>query len=324
MSLPGFPRLLGDIGGTNARFALQHPGGIDRVQVLRCADFDSLQQALRHYLQAQRASVRHAALGIANPVHSDSLRMTNHHWSFSIEQLRAELGLQELLVINDFAAQALALPVLPDHELQQVGGGRAAPDAARVVLGAGTGLGVGALLPAGEGRWQALAGEGGHVSFSPADEQEVELWRHARERHGHVSAERLLSGSGLELIHRWLGELAGGAPERDAAAITRGALHEDDELCRQTLRMFCGMLGTLAGNLALTLDARAGVYVGGGIVPRIAGLFAASPFRQRFEAKGRFAGALAEIPVYVIHSAWPGLLGAGAALQQHLQGRSDA
>ncbi len=324
MNLPGFPRLLGDVGGTNARFALQHREGIGHVQVLRCADFASLQQALRHYLQGQGVSVRHAALGIANPVHSDSLRMTNHHWNFSVEQVRAELGLQDLLVINDFAAQALALPVLPDHELQQVGGGRGVPGAARVVLGAGTGLGVGALLPAGKGRWQALAGEGGHVSFSPADEQEVDLWRHARQLHGHVSAERLLSGSGLELIHRWLGERAGGAPARDAAAITRGALHEGDELCRQTVRMFCGMLGTLAGNLALTLDARAGVYVGGGIVPRIAELFAASPFRQRFESKGRFTSTLAEIPVYVIHSAWPGLLGAGAALQQHLQGLGDA
>ncbi len=325
MNAPPFPRLLGDIGGTNARFALQDEAGIGRVQVLRCADFPTLQRAMAHYLEQQRVQVREAALGIANPVHSDRLRMTNHHWEFSISEVRSELGLQRLLVINDFAAQALALPLLPAQELQRVGGGSAVAGATRAVVGAGTGLGVGALLPQGDGSWQPLAGEGGHVSFSPSDEEEVELWRHARTRHGHVSAERLLCGRGLELIHEWLCCRDGvGDFALDAAAITRRGLQGEDARCRKVLEMFCGMLGTLAGNVALTLDARGGVYIGGGIVPRLGEWFAASPFRRRFEDKGRFASALAAIPVHVIHSAWPGLIGAGAALQQPPRESRDA
>ncbi len=313
------PRLLADIGGTNARFALQQRDGIEQVRVLACAAFATLGDAMRHYLDDCGAEVRHAALGIANPVQGDHLRMTNHHWEFSIEALRRELGLDTLLVLNDFAALALALPLLPPHELQTVGGGRSDPAAPRVVLGAGTGLGVGALLRQRDGSWHALAGEGGHVSFSPADDDEAELWRFARARHGHVSAERLLCGRGLELIHAWLSARDGVAESAcDAATITQQALNGSDARCMRALDMFCAMLGTLAGNLALTFDARGGVYVGGGIVPRLGEYFSRSPFRERFEAKGRFASSLAHIPTHVIHSPWPGLLGAGAALQNLL------
>jgi glucokinase len=319
------PRLVADIGGTNARFALQHDDRIDRMQVLACAEFATLGDALRHYLQGQGAQVRHAALGIANPVHGDRLRMTNHHWEFSIDALRRELGLDTLLVLNDFATLALALPLLPAQELRQVGGGEADERAPRAVVGAGTGLGVAGLLPAHAGSWLPVAGEGGHVSFSPADDDEAELWRFARKRHGHVSAERLLCGRGLELIHAWLCERDGAADEAgDAAAITRRAMDQSDARCARAVDMFCGMLGTLAGNVALTFDARGGLYIGGGIVPRLGEHFARSPFRARFEAKGRFATALARIPVQVIHSPWPGLLGAGAALRQHLGEPSHA
>ena len=319
------PRLVADIGGTNARFALQHDGRIDRMQVLACADFATLGDAVRHYLQGHGVQVRHAALGIANPVHGDRLRMTNHHWEFSIDALRRELGLDTLLVLNDFATLALALPLLPAQELRQVGGAEPEADAPRAVVGAGTGLGVAGLLPARRGTWLPVAGEGGHVSFSPADDDEAELWRFARRRHGHVSAERLLCGRGLELIHAWLCERDGAAGEaRDAATITQRALGGEDARCARAVDMFCGMLGTLAGNVALTFDARGGLYVGGGIVPRLGEHFARSPFRARFEAKGRFATALARIPVLVIHSPWPGLLGAGAALRQHLGEPSHA
>ncbi len=325
MTTHSFPRLVADIGGTNARFALHIGHDIGRMQVLACADFAQLADAVRYYLRACDAQVRHAALGVANPVHGDFLRMTNHHWEFSIEALRRELGLDSLLVLNDFATLALALPLLPSDELRQIGGACAVAHAPRAVVGAGTGLGVAGLMPTRDGGWLPVAGEGGHVSFSPADDDEAELWRFARARHGHVSAERLLCGRGLELIHAWLcardGETANAV---DAAYITDHALRRDDARCTRAVDMFCGMLGTLAGNVALTFDARGGLYIGGGIVPRLGDYFARSPFRERFDAKGRFSQALARIPVQVIQSPWPGLLGAAAALRDHLGERTDA
>ncbi len=320
-SEPDFPWLLGDVGGTHARFALCTAAGIEQVQVLACADYPTLTDAVAHYLAAVgQPSVRHAAIGIANPVYGDAVRMTNHHWAFSIEAVRRALGLTSILVLNDFAVLAQALPFIPASELRQVGGGPAAPDAPRALLGAGTGLGVSGLIPDGHGGWLPLAGEGGHVSFAPFDEREVAVWRIARERFGgHVSAERLLSGPGLEFLHQALAGIDGvAAPPLRAADISARALAGSDPLCVQTLTLFCTLLGTVAGDLAITLGARGGVYIGGGIVPRLGEFFARSPFRARFEDKGRTSAYLRDIPVWVIHSPHPALLGAATALQQHL------
>lgn len=320
-SEPDFPWLLGDVGGTHARFALRTSAGIERVEVLACAAFPSLQEAVAHYLaEVGRPAVRHAAVGIANPVYGDAVRMTNHHWAFSIEAVRRALGLTTFVVLNDFAALARALPLLPASELRQVGGGPAAPDAPLALLGAGTGLGVSGLIPDGRGGWVPLAGEGGHVSFAPYDEREVAVWRIARERFGgHVSAERLLSGPGLEFLHQALAQIdATAAAALRAADISERGLAGSDPLCVQTLTLFCTLLGTVAADLAITLGARGGVYIGGGIVPRLGAFFARSPFRTRFEDKGRTSAYLRDIPVWVIHSPHPALLGAATALQQHL------
>ncbi len=319
------PRLLADIGGTNARFALHREGRIEHVRVLRCADFPGLADAVRRYLRdAGVDGVRHAALGIATPVAGDQVRMTNHHWSFSIAATRDALVLQTLLVLNDFTALALALPDLPGAELLRVGPPVApAAQGTRGVIGPGTGLGVGALVPLGR-RFMALAGEGGHVSFSPADEREVALWRFAQARHGHVSAERLLCGAGLRLIHDWLSAEAGrDGATIDAAGITRAALEHADPTSVEALALFCRLLGTAAGNLALTVGARGGVYIGGGIVPRFAEFFARSGFRARFEDKGRFRNYLADIPTYLIRDPWPGLRGVARALADALE-QTDA
>ena len=320
LSLPA-TRLVGDIGGTNARFALQTAQGLSDIRVLPTADYARFADALLAYLAAVGATaVRHVAIGIANPVYGDQIRMTNHHWSFSIAQTRAELGLQTFLVLNDFAVLARALPELPAAELVQVGGGSAVPGAPLALLGAGTGLGVSGLIPDGQGGWTPLAGEGGHVSFAPFDEREVAIWRLAHARFGHVSAERLLSGAGMEFLHQALGQIAGQTPpERSAAEITRLALDGSDALCRDTVTLFCTLLGTVAADLTITLGARGGVYIGGGIVPRLGDFFRHSPFRQRFEDKGRTSPYLRDIPVWVIHSPWPALLGAAAALDQFLQ-----
>jgi glucokinase len=314
-------RLVGDIGGTNARFALQTAQGLSEIRVLPTADYARFADALLDYLAAAGATtVRHVAIGIANPVYGDQIRMTNHHWAFSIAQTRAELGLETFLVLNDFAVLARALPELPAAELVQVGGGSGVPGAPLALLGAGTGLGVSGLIPDGQEGWTPLAGEGGHVSFAPFDEREVAIWRLAHARFGHVSAERLLSGAGMAFLHQALGQIAGQTPsERSAAEITRLALDGSDALCHDTVTLFCTLLGTVAADLAITLGARGGVYIGGGIVPRLGDFFRHSPFRQRFEDKGRTSPYLRDIPVWVIHSPWPALLGAAAALDQFLQ-----
>ncbi len=315
-------RLIADIGGTHARFALETaPGVLEDIDVMPCAAWPTLEAALREYLaRTGTRSVAHAAIGIANPVTSDWVQMTNHHWAFSIEATREALGLTTLLVINDFTALALALPELGEHELVQIGGVHAEAGSPIALLGPGTGLGVSALIPHADG-FTPLAGEGGHVSFAPFDEREAAIWRYARDRFGHVSAERLLSGPGLSVIHQALCDLAGEPCEvpMTAAQITEFALVGHCARCRETLDAFTAMLGTAAANLALTLGSRGGVYLGGGILPRMLDYFKTSPFRARFEDKGRFSGYLAAIPVYVITARYPALTGASAALSLHLE-----
>lgn len=316
-----YPRLLADVGGTYARFALETaPGVQEEVDVRSCDAFPSLQDAVRDYLdQTGARSVTHAAFGVATAVTSDQLCMTNNRWSFSIEALRQALGLESLLVINDFTALALALPHLPADTLRQVGGLAPAPNSPVALIGPGTGLGVSGLIPTADG-YVPLSGEGGHIAFAPRDDEEVAIWRFARQHFDHVSAERVLSGPGLALIHQArLDALSLPREPLSAAEITRRALGVQCTQCRATLDRFCAMLGSAAAGLALTLGARGGVYIGGGIVPRLGAEFARSPFRRRFENAGRCSAYLAAIPVYVIESPYPGLIGAGAALASHLR-----
>ena len=240
--------------------------------------------------------------------------MTNRDWSFSIDRLRQDLGLETLHVINDFAAVALAVPHLGAADVTRIGGGAAAQGAPIAVIGPGTGLGVSALVRT-PGRWTPVATEGGHVTLAAADEREAEVIAHLRRRFGHVSAERALSGPGLVNLHAALAALAGQA----AAAptdITARALAGADPLCRDAVAMFCAMLGTVAGDLALSLGARGGVYVAGGIVPDLGARFAATDFRARFEAKGRFKGYMAAIPTFVITMAQPAFTGLAALLEE--------
>ena len=327
---PSYPRLLGDIGGTNARFGLQMQAGepIQHVQVLPCAEHASMQDAVRHYLQqVQQPMPPVAALGMANPVTADWVSMTNHDWQFSISALRLTLGLQRLVVLNDFTALALALPFLPAQSLRQVGGEAAVTNAAIGLLGAGTGLGVSGLLPNGTDGWLPLSGEGGHVSLAAQSALEFAVIQHLQQRFGHVSAERVLCGQGLvDLVQALQALSSGSVHTSDTASFTSHTalstpaevMQQDqtDATATQALDLFCGFLGSVAGDLALTLGARGGIYIGGGIVPRLApARFAASPFRARFEAKGRFANYLQAIPVWVIDSpVSPALQGASAAL----------
>lgn len=313
-------RLLADVGGTNARFAFQAAPGapFEAVRVLPVADFPRLQDALRHYLAGiAPRTVQAAAIAIANPVLGDAVRMTNHYWAFSQRELQAELGFRHLRVLNDFTALALALPVLPEAHRRQVGGGTADPHAAIGLLGAGTGLGVSGLVPDGRGGWVPLQGEGGHVTLPAQDARERTVIDGLTRRHGHASGERVCSGEGLLDTFRVLCEAEGVAPGgiQTPADVTDAALARSSPQAVAALAVFCALLGTVAGNLALTLGARGGVYIGGGIVPRLGPAFDASAFRARFEGKGRFADYLRAIPVWVIDAPEsPALLGAARSL----------
>lgn len=319
MTVTHHPRLLGDVGGTNARFAWQHEPGapLSHVASSLCNEHDSLIDAIEHYLRGHTLPrPRACAIGIANPITGDKVCMTNHHWSFSIANLQRELGLERLVVINDFAALALSLPKLGPQHLRPIGGGEAVAGATRAVLGAGTGLGVSGLLPEASGRWSAITGEGGHVTLAASDDQEADVLALLRQRFGHVSAERVLSGPGLINLYGAVAMLARQpAPPLTAADILAQARAASNPICRTAIDMFCSFLGAMAGNLALTLGARGGVYVGGGMAPRMLPELLGSRFRERFESKGRFADYLATIPTWVIDSTTPAaLIGASHAL----------
>ncbi|MCU0957868.1 MAG: glucokinase [Hydrogenophaga sp.] len=315
------PRLLADIGGTNARFAWQAAPGepITDVTVLPCADYPGLADAIQGYLtEIGRQAPATAAVAIANPITGDHVQMTNHHWSFSQSELQQRFGFRRWRLLNDFTALALAVPALSPADLRQVGGTAALAGAPMALLGAGTGLGVSGLLPDGQGGWVPLAGEGGHVTLPAQTARERLVMDGLFRWHGHASAERLISGQGLLESFQLLCE----ADRADVdglttpAAVTAAALARQHPQAVEALDMFCALLGSVAGNLALTLGARGGVYVGGGIVPRLGTVFDRSAFRERFESKGRFRPYLSEIPVWVITASQsPALLGASRALE---------
>ncbi len=311
--------LIGDIGATNARFALIRPDGVtSAVRLYAMNDYSSLAEAVDTYLAELPSEGRpvQAVLAVASPITGDQVTLTNHAWTFSIEELRRHLGLRQLLVVNDFAANALAVPHLRARDRIQIGPGCPVADAPVGVIGPGTGLGVSALVPAPSGP-VPISGEGGHVTMAAASPDETAVLDLLRQRYDHVSAERLLSGPGLVNLYGTICELAGvPAASFRPAQITSPRIWDEDPHTREATAMFCAMLGTVAGNLALTLGARGGIYLTGGIVPRMAEVFAESKFRERFEAKGRFRSYLAAIPTYIIVRPLPGLLGAAALLKQ--------
>ncbi len=297
--------LLADIGGTNSRCALGDRGGVREIATFRNVDHESPAVLLGEYLarlpQARRPT--RAALAIAAPIRGDRVQMTNIGWSFSRAEMQRHLGLASLHVLNDFEANAWSLPQLGPGDLAQLGGGTALTGGAKVVLGPGTGLGVASLVPVAGG-WHAIAGEGGHVTLPARDAQEEALIRRARDRFGHCSAERLLSGPGLSFLH----EALHGGPELDAEEIGR-RIAAGDRDAAATLAAFFGFLATVAGDAALTLGALGGVYIGGGIVRRYREEFLRSDFRRRFEAKGRYAGYMGAIPTWLIVADNPALTG---------------
>lgn len=321
-----FPRLLADIGGTNIRLATQHGPGSSLSHVGRyaCASFATVEQAITHHLTAtDQPRPAAAAFGVATAVNGDTVRMTNHSWVFSQKELAQRLGLGRLVVVNDFIALALAVPGLQADDVRVLRDGPAVAGAACAVIGPGTGLGMAAVIPCGAGRPPiALGGEGGHATLGSNDAQEHAVLQHLGRRYGHVSAERALCGQGLVDIHEALCELRGRLPRPtalDPKTLLELALHDAAPDAQDAVQMFCALLGQVAGNAALTYGARGGVYIAGGIVPRLGELFERSAFMPRFLQKGRFTSYVERIPVYLIESTeMTALHGASVALDVDL------
>lgn len=313
-----FPRLLGDVGGTNARWAWQVAAGapLQNISVTPCGESESLVDAASSYLKQHGLSEPKAAsIGVATAVTGDHIQFTNNQWSFSVSELKRALNVNQCLVINDFTALALSLPALQSHDLQPLGGGASLANTAIALIGPGTGLGVSGLMPDGRGGYTAISGEGGHVTLAPADDFESSILTALRKQFAHVSAERALSGPGLVNLYCAMCDVDGIKPnDLRPQDVTQRALAGSDTQCIQTVRLFSSFLGNVAGNLALSLGATGGVYIGGGIVPQLGAAFDAALFRQRFEAKGRFADYLQSMPCWLITASTPALLGASRAL----------
>ncbi len=322
------PWLVADVGGTNARFGLvrRAGAGVDEVQVLPCAGHSGLGAAATAYLAGRAAAGApaqpgRASFALAAAIEGDAAVLTNSGWTVSGAGLRRELGLQEVVLLNDFEALALSLPQLRADEIEPIAnppGARSEPGRAMAVVGPGTGLGVALCVPTRHHQWIAVAGEGGHASLAPADDFESALLAVVRREFPHVSAERMLSGIGLPTLHRAVVVVRGSGPAEPLSTeeIGQRALSGSDPDCVATIDTFFAMLGGFAGSVALTAGARGGFYIAGGIAQKLRTLMLRSRFRERFEAKGRFASYLAGIPTALIVAPYCAMSGAAQALVQ--------
>jgi glucokinase len=315
-------RLVGDIGGTNARFGWQADGAarVEHQSSYRCADFSTLHEAIAHYLSEHSLPAPAAfAFGVATPVTGDTVRMTNQHWVFSVSALCAQLNGAHGVVINDFVALACAIPALNAQDVNAHSQFKATHNAPIALIGPGTGLGVATLFANQAGHYRANAGEGGHVTLAATTDFEARIIEVLRAKFGHVSAERAISGPGLVSLYESVCQLKNVAAQPfTPAEITTHAIARSDIHCIEAVQLFTSFLGNVAGNLALTIGAFGGVYIGGGIVPRLGAQFDVKLFRKSFESKGRFASYLSRIPSFVITCDAPALKGAAYYLDQHL------
>jgi glucokinase len=294
--------LLGDIGATNARLALLSDGVLGPISWFTVADFPRFTDAVDTFLErhCRQVTVPEALLAVAGPVTENRCVLTNCPWTIDAPELRAAFSFAKVHICNDFQATALSLPHLTGADLYPLGGGEALAAEPMAVLGPGTGLGVACFVP-GSPSSAVIASEGGHATMPACTPREEAVIAHLRREFGHVSAERVISGAGLENLYRAVVALDRvDAPTRNAAEITKAALDGDCPAARAALDLFCAMLGTIAGNVALTFGARGGVYIAGGIAPRLTDFMARSEFRARFEQKGRFRTYLEAIPSSII------------------------
>ena len=309
--------LVADIGGTNARFALADPATLELSQIHQtlCGSHASVDAALADYLSGLPFKPKRAALAVAAPVSGEMVNLTNSPWSFQKSELCRSTGLDLLYVLNDFQALALSLPALDASELHQIGGTAPEEQGTKVVLGPGTGLGVAGLVWSGE-RWIPVAGEGGHMSLGARDAEELALLRVLGNAGDHLSAEQAISGPGLAALYRAIGASKKESVSQPIDVVARAM--SGDAAAGEALGRFIGWLGRFAGNIALAFGARGGVYIGGGVAPKIVAALSAGSFREAFEQKGCMSAYIAPIPVYVILAEFATLKGAAAALSSSL------
>ncbi len=324
--------LIADIGGTNIRIAIADKSfkeNYKEIETYQCENFSSLADVLSLYIknkQYQNYTIN-ACLAIACPVTNNLISMTNLPWQFSQEELKAQLKLNSLTLINDYTAIAMAIPLLSDQQKVKIGNGETVIGKPISVCGPGTGLGVANLIPISISKphqWHCISGEGGHVDFAPIGEQEIAILRYLNTIKKRVSYEQLLSGYGLEQIYQ---ALASNTKDKkitklSAQEISKRGINNGCSFCHQALQIFCQILGSFAGNLALTMNSQGGVYIAGGIVPRFIDFIKTSQFRERFETKGRLSHITIQTPTYVITEKQPGLLGAAAYLLQQATQRN--
>jgi len=300
--------LLADVGGTNVRFAVLANGVVGPIAHMAVKDHRYFADALTVFLTDQAGStIPQAILAVAGVVTGQRCELTNSAWTVDVDELRARFGFETVRLLNDFEALGCALPHLPADQLVQIGGGARMPELPAVVLGPGTGLGVAVYLPKVK---SVLRSEAGHTTAPSASTREAAVIERLRAKFPHVSAERLLSGDGLENIYQALLDIGSvAAPKRSTAEITRAARAESCPISRATVDMFCALLGDVAGNLALTFCAQGGVFIAGGVIRHIVDHLPHSAFRSRFESKGRLGWYVQPIPVFVIVCDDPAFVG---------------
>ena len=317
--------LVADIGGTNARFAIADLVTLE-LSALRSfprTDHPTLAEAIVYYLKDISEPVDHAAIAVAGPVMGEEIKLTNSPWSFAKRELCVAAGLKSVHVLNDFEALSLSLPHLAPEELHQIGGQEPVSHAPKAVLGPGTGLGVAGLVWSGTD-WVAVPGEGGHMTLGAEDERELALIERLRKGRARLSVERALSGPGLSDLHQAVAASHGHSVEVLAPVeVEKRALSGKDEIAAEALDVFVSWLGRFAGDVALVLGARGGVYLGGGIAPKLLARLDQGDFREAFEHKGRMKAFVEPIPIYVILAEFPALTGAAAGLRSALAARAS-
>lgn len=312
--------LVADIGGTNARFAVADLKTLELTDIRKfpTADHASLADAIRFYLKDGNHTVAHAAVAVAAPLLEDTVKLTNATWIFAQSKLACDAGLDAAHVFNDFEALALSLPYIKSDELHQLGGDAPIERAPKAVLGPGTGLGVAGLVWS-PGGWVAVSGEGGHLTLAAENERELALIERMRKGLDRLSAERALSGPGLAELHQAIAASRGLSEEPlEPVDVERRALSGQDEIAEEALDVFVSWLGRFAGDVALVFGARGGLYLGGGIAPKLLSRLERDDFRAGFERKGRMTPFVAPIPIYVILAAYPALVGAAVGLRTRL------
>lgn len=307
--------LVADIGGTNARFGIVEKGLIFKEKVLQVRDFNQPHDAIIKYLAEVNEEPRQACLAVACPVHKLPIQLTNNHWQFYPARLQQKLKLDKIKIINDFTALALAVPLLKHDEYIKFGSGKVISDKPIGVLGPGTGLGMSGLIYSNN-KWIPLQGEGGHISFAPQTEREIMVVQVLRRELPRISAERILTGIGLQRLYNAISIINGQASKHlSDREIAKLGINKKDETSIEAMSIFASALGDLAGDLALVLGAFGGIYIGGGIVSKHYKYFINSSLRQRFENKGRFDSYMRDIPTFIIKADLSALKGCAVALQ---------